>query len=59
MQHSKTILDQKGLISSTIKKKIINADKLKKQIISIPVHENLKQKEIRYIVESINNFFKK
>jgi len=59
VQHTKTVLDHKGLINFSIKKKIINADKLKKQIISIPIHENLKQKEIKYIVKSINNFFAK
>jgi dTDP-4-amino-4,6-dideoxygalactose transaminase len=57
IQHSKTVLDHKGLKNFSIKKKINNAKKLKKQIISIPVHENLKKNEIQYIVKSINSFF--
>jgi dTDP-4-amino-4,6-dideoxygalactose transaminase len=32
--------------------------KISKNIISIPVHEYIKKKEIKYVIEKIKNFYK-
>ena len=35
-----------------------NAEKIVKQVLSFPFHQHLKEKEIKYVCEKINNFYK-
>lgn len=59
IQHPILIPEQKGykkLINT--KDKYPNAIKLKKQILSLPIHENISKKEIIYVCNNIRKFFK-
>ena len=47
------------LIINQNKKDIKNAKKIVNQILCIPIHEKLKQIELKYVYESINYFVNK
>ena len=51
--------DQKIFKNLNMKNKMFNSKKLAKTIISLPFHLSLKDKEIKYIAENINKFYKK
>lgn len=60
VQHPYIISDHPGLKNRfNLSKKFPIGNKIKNEILSIPVHEKLSKKEIYYVVKSINNFYGK
>lgn len=60
IQHPYLIYQHPGLKNSfNYKKKFPVGNKIVNKILSIPVHEKLSQKEIKYVYNSINNFYAK
>ena len=46
----------KQKIFSKIKGKVVNNDKMTKEIVSIPINEKLNKQEIEYVIQKINKF---
>lgn len=57
IQHSPLIPHQKAFLKY-YKKDIPNAEKIVKKILCLPIRDELTQKNINYIVNSINNFYR-
>jgi dTDP-4-amino-4,6-dideoxygalactose transaminase len=58
IQHPYIICDHPGLKNIfNNKKDFPNGNKIKDQILSIPIHEKLSKKEIAYVSETINRFY--
>ena len=47
----------KKIVEMKKKRNFPNGKKIVKEILSIPVHEKLTIKEIRYVVKNINEFY--
>tara|TARA_B110001450_G_C17645150_1_gene490899 strand:+ start:999 stop:2087 length:1089 start_codon:yes stop_codon:yes gene_type:complete len=56
IQHPFIISDHPGL-KNKFNKKFLNAKKIANKILSIPIHEKLKFKELNYIVKKINKYY--
>ena len=56
IQHPFIISDHPGL-KNKFNKNFFNARKIANKILSIPIHEKLKFKELNFIVEKINDFY--
>tara|TARA_B100001027_G_scaffold216255_2_gene192090 strand:+ start:1312 stop:2409 length:1098 start_codon:yes stop_codon:yes gene_type:complete len=56
IQHSPLIPHQSAFLKY-YKKDIPNAEKIVKKILCIPIRDDLNQKNIKYIINSINNFY--
>jgi Predicted pyridoxal phosphate-dependent enzyme apparently involved in regulation of cell wall biogenesis len=41
------------------KEKLVNAERLLKEILIIPCHDKMNFKQLNYVIKNINNFFKK
>ena len=60
IQHPYLIYEHPGLKNSfNTKKKFPMGNEIKKKILSIPVHEKLSSKEVKYVIKSINEFYEK
>ncbi len=60
IQHPFIISDHPGLKDkNNFSKKFPIGNKIKKEILSLPIHEKLNKKEIFYIIKAVNNFYEK
>lgn len=60
IQHPFIISDHPGLKDKhNLSKKFPVGNKIKKEILSLPIHEKLNKKEIFYIIKAVNNFYEK
>ena len=61
MVHYSNLLSENKYLKKYVKKKQIFtvANKISKKVLSLPVHPFLEDKEIKKIVKTVNNFFKK
>ena len=59
IQHPILIPQQKAYRINKNKDKLRNAKILVKKILCLPINENLKKKEMDYVISLVNNFYKK
>jgi dTDP-4-amino-4,6-dideoxygalactose transaminase len=50
---------QKAFLRNNKKQVLVNADRQSRELLTLPVHQFLKKKQLIYIVKCINNFYKK